>query len=85
MRILKKAGVLSTVFASGAALAQESSSTPIDLTAASTAVTNISESVTGFITGDLLTALLSVLGAGVVIWVVILAWKFIKRGGKQAG
>lgn len=84
MGILKKAGVLSTVLASGAAMAQESTST-IDLSAASTAVQGMSESITGFITGDLLTALLAVIGAGVVIWVVFLAWKFIKRGGRQAG
>lgn len=84
MGILKKAGVLSAVLASGAAMAQESTHS-IDLTAASTAVTGMSESITGFITGDLLTALLAVIGAGVVIWVVFLAWKFIKRGGKQAG
>lgn len=84
MRILKKAGVLSTVLASGAAMAQEASGS-IDLAAASTAVSSMSESITDFITGDLLTALLAVIGAGVVIWVVFLAWKFIKRGGKQAG
>lgn len=64
--------------------AQDNTST-IDLSAASTAVTSMSDAVTGFITGDLLTALLAVIGAGVVIWVVFLAWKFIKRGGQRAG
>lgn len=83
MSIMKKAGVLSASLSPLAILAQSSESS-IDLSAASTAVTEMKTAVTGFITGDLLTAVLAVVGAGVVIWVFFLAWKFIKRGGQKA-
>ena len=85
MSIKSKVGVLAASVLPAVGAFAEGESNPIDLTAASTAVGQMKTSITAFLTGDLLTALLAVIGAGVVIWGVFLAWKFIKRGGQKAG
>lgn len=63
----------------------EGGANTIDTTAASNAVTNMKDAITDFMTGDLMDALLAVIGAAVVIWLLFLGWKLIRRGGKQAG
>lgn len=57
----------------------------VDTSAAASAITTMSSSVSTFLTSNMMTAVLAVIGAGVVIWLVFLCWKFIKRAGQKAG
>ena len=84
MSILRKAGVLSASLLPAVSVFAEGASSSIDLSAASTAVTNMQTAITGFITGDLMTAILAVIGAGLALFVLFLAVKFIRRGTQKA-
>lgn len=57
----------------------------VDTSVASTAVTEMKTKIVTFITSDMVQAILAVVGAGIVIWLLFLAWKLIKRGGSKAG
>lgn len=66
----------------GVSFAQESSN--IDLSAASTAVDEMATAVKTFFTGDMLDAILMVIGAGFVLFAVFVAIKLIRRGTRSA-
>lgn len=58
------------VVSAGSLFAQDASSNNFDLTAAGTAATTISTQLKNLLTGDVLNALLVVMGALVVLWVI---------------
>lgn len=57
----------------------------IDTTQAEAAVTEIQSKLSTFMTGPLLTAILGLMGAGLVIWLVFFAIRRIRKGGEKAG
>lgn len=66
----KKLGLVMGSLVLPCAIFAQESSNPIDLSAAGTAADNISSAMSSLLTGKVLDALLVVLGALVVLWVV---------------
>lgn len=64
-----------------ASLAQESSTT-VDLSAAGTAATSIATSIKNLLTGNVMTAVLTIVGAALTIWAIFLVVKYVRRGAK---
>ena len=80
-RSLALLAFLATSYASLA----EGNTFTIDTSAASTAVTELKTKITSFFTNDILVAVLAILGSGIVIWLVMLAWRAIRRHSAKAG
>lgn len=77
---------LGVVSAASVASAQESGGNlNVDLSAAESAVSSMASSVSGFLSGDLLDAILTIIGAGFVLFVVFLGIRYIKKGANRAG
>lgn len=83
MSILRKAGILSAASLPAVGAFADGSST-IDLSAASTAVSGMQSAITTFVTGDLMTAILAIIGAGLAVFMIFLAVKFIRKGTQKA-
>ena len=77
-RILKFAPLLG--FFPLASLAEDSAT--VDLSAAGTAATSIATSIKTLLTGNVLTAVLTIVGAALTIWAIFLVVKYVRRGAK---
>lgn len=84
MRINKmKPALLGSVLVAASAAHAEGSVT-VDTTAAGQAVDAVGTAISGLLTGNVMTNVLLVLGAGLAIAMIFMAVRWILRGGKTA-
>lgn len=77
---LKKIGVfLAPVLASASAFAQEAANS-IDLSGAGDAATQLGTAIKELLTGDVMSAVLIVIGAGLSLWALFKVVKWVRKG-----